>query len=169
MDKTVLYESVEPMLRRLAWTYHSRQKDDLEECQAIANLGFARAAANYDPLRGAFTTWCYCQAEGLLKSYRTGEAERYAGEKQVEDVRLDRNPSRSHCSPVDAAWSDLSDDARLVIRAVLDSPAELFGLAFPGRKSPGILRRKLWQHLRNLGWSLGRAATTFDEIGEVLA
>ena len=68
---------------------------------------------------------------------------------------------------MERVMQEVSDDTRLVIRSIVESPVELS--YFTRVKRPEQARRLIWKRLREIGWTMGRVANCFDEVREVLA
>lgn len=155
------YKDLERMICQIVWRIcpHPNLFDDYK---AEANLAFCRAYRTHDPKRGQITTltyWCVLRA---LLDLRKREI-RYYQTQATEDL-LDESVEQKPLRITERIWSDLSEDARIVIEAVAEAPIEMMRLL----PYPHKLKRKLWQRMRELGWTMGRLSKASEEIKEAL-
>lgn len=158
------YRCVEKMIYGLCWKFVGNGLT-FDEALSSANEAYARAYHHYDPAAGAsFPTYIYNEVRYALLNRIRDDSNR------CNRVAVDSRPAEA--APARAGYRlerlmvDLSDDARLVMRLVIDSPDEL-GSVLTAR-SPSRSRRGLWKYLRGLGWTMGRVSESFEELREAL-
>jgi DNA-directed RNA polymerase specialized sigma24 family protein len=157
------YRDVERLLDKLSWDQTRKWGGDWDEWRSLANEAFMQAYQAFDPARGRFTTLVHwCVTNRFRSEVAAGKKRRERETKLPEDVTdpaaeiRDRN-----------AWVDeVSEDARLVARMVLDTPRELVEATLGHRVDEvlGGIRYTLAQ----LGWGQDRATAAFVEIKEAL-
>jgi len=157
------YEDVKKLLYQLVWQYG---RGDWEEAMARANLAYARAYRGWQPgHRTRFSTYLHRAVVNELLDFRAEHAKRSVKESLSPEGDLDRNPAGRRVHLFDAIRADLSDDARLLVQLVIDTPGDLVNLA---ACRPANCRRRLYRKLKGIGWSMARVINSFDEVREVL-
>ena len=137
---------------------HSSFRKD--EALSVVDMAFIESFQSYDPDKGAsFSTWFHWIAQKRLLTLLEKEIETISIEVDVVD------PCSSHFLDF---VDELSEDARIVVELVLETPKELLRLIqdkwHPRRKTRDNLR----QYLVRLGWSIDRVRESFGEIRRVL-
>ncbi len=159
-------DDVRKMLDKLAWNYCDHNKQDFEDYQSVANLAYMKAYRSFDPTKEAsFSTWAWHCANGYLKRHRSKMAKQYANEKQVA---IEREPVRKQRHLYDWVMAELSEDARLVLRLIAESPKELVHCFRYAKRSPKKARYMIRLRMQDEGWPPARVVDAFDEIREVM-
>lgn len=156
------YGDVERMLDKLCWDHVRRWGGDFDEWRSVANMAFVRAFAAHVPARGQFITLVHCCVRNALRNETRARTRREAALSTNED--MDRFEESTHRG---VHWMDeMTTDAQLVARMVLDTPRELVEATLGHRVDDilGGLRFALSQ----AGWGQGRATDAFNEIREAL-
>jgi len=163
---TAAYEDVQQMLFKICWGF-CRHGGDFEEHMSVANEAFAVAYQSHNPNQSAsFSTWVYIQVRGAILTYRR----RFARQPDRHEICSDESvlASLPACSdrPIEQLLKEISDDAKTIVGIILEAPEEIADvLRF---RKPEKIKRRLWKHMKRIGWSLGRVADCFDEIREAL-
>jgi RNA polymerase sigma factor (sigma-70 family) len=158
------YQDVEKLIYRLCWKF-SKYGNEFEDCVSVANVAFTEAFNSFNPSRGCqFSTWVYHSVVHALQDFNIKEQKYRQRTTFVDQREYDIEDCKRH--RLMSIIEELSDDARIVVQAVIESPQEL--AAVLRCHKPTKIRRGLWQHFKDLGWSLGRTAECFAEIREVL-
>ncbi len=159
-------DNVRKMLDKLAWNYCDHSKQDFEDYQSVANLAYMKAYHSFDPTKGAsFITWTWHCANGYLKRHRSKMAKQYANEKQAT---IKREPIQKPRYFYDRVMAELSEDARLVLRLIAESPKELVHCFRYAKRSPRKARHMIRLRMQDEGWKPARVVDAFDEIREVM-
>lgn len=157
------YRDIENMIHQLCWMAYRRWGGDIEEYESAANEAFAKAYNNFDPNNGTrFITYANRAIQNALFDHHDDEikySQRYGRE-------IDETTSTRYHSRVDQILSNISQDARVIVQLILDTPEELKGLL--SKRHPDDSRRIIWTHLQKLGWSMARVVQSFEEVKEVL-
>ncbi len=160
------YCDVEKLIHKLTWSHVRKYGRDYDEALSDAHLGFMAAYKKFDGRRSQFITLCYWYVRGYLLNGMN----RPQGCSIKAKIEFDRSIRHSTDSlvvvaddisfDVEKLMSELSEDARVVIRLVLDLPRV---------QTPSKLKRSVFQHLqRMLGWTAARCIETFREVMEAL-
>lgn len=163
--ETETYRDLERLVSKLIWwavEYRGGRFDDYEDA---AQEAYARAVRTHDPARGAITThvwWCVSH-----KLASVAARERKHRERCRTDLDLDLMPARTKAFDMEVLMLDLSDDARTVVRLVVEAPGDLARLCRMRRMD--WAQTLLWDTLKGLGWTVGRVVESFDEVREALA
>jgi Sigma-70 region 2. len=158
------YEEHKRLVNKLAWSWARTTGWEFAELQAIANSGFAEAAATYDG-RAAESTYVWsCVQNALINEARRRRSEQ-ARRQMVEE--LPDVPSEGQSWFVDFFHS-VGKEAQEVVQLVLTAPTELMEFVAPERErglTQSALRR--YYHERK-GWSFWKIDNAFNEIKEGL-
>jgi hypothetical protein len=153
---------------------HARRlpAQDREDIEADAFLTAVEADISYDPEKGAKRpTWVAFKVEKGLREAARRHARRAKNLPTVSvDLLKGDEPVTDDACPFEAAdlLYDLRSDAALVVRLVLDTPLDLWGLVGKRKPKPGVVRKRLAAVLVGMGWPLDRAKKAFMEIREVI-
>jgi DNA-directed RNA polymerase specialized sigma24 family protein len=158
---TTTFCDVEKMLYQMCWKFAKRFGLDFDELVGVGHLAFMQTYKGFDPTRGCqFSSHFYNNLRHALLDFLTAEQlskQRY----QVNDELTCGVPD-THTHRLQNILAGLSDDARTIVMAVVESPGELAEVLRCKRQDK--LRRGLWQHFKALGWSMGRTEECFAEI-----
>ena len=160
------YEEVQDLIRHTVWRLCRRfPGSDFDELMAEAETVFLATWLEYDG-RTRFSTrlnheiW-FALFERLR--CRAREKQRYADVEDLDSVET----GRTFDLP---AWlSELPADVAVVVRLVLDSPADVVRAVRESGGRPRNYKRTVKQYLRTrLGWSWERITETFDDVRRAL-
>ena len=174
-----------PMVRKLAWHFHSLTGLDFEDLESRAMYEYARAVHKYDENRAAkFTTFAWAVIRNNLLTYCAKQARESAKFEMVslddlEACENDCDQVRRYILPSDDSYNpdrlaaisnalciDLSQDAREVVRIIFESPHEL--IENTKNLSPRNLRGTLCRMLRDREWAWSRIWSSMSEIKEMV-
>jgi DNA-directed RNA polymerase specialized sigma24 family protein len=169
------HADVERMLHQLSWQF-SGNGLAVEDCRSVAGVGFMRAYRTWTPGKSSFVTWSYHCVLRSLQDLRRSEAKhntRFAtnfldSDHDDEGEGVDRDPPAREPSAMESILADLSEDARTVVRLLMDSPREIAGVCWRTDPNPLQARRSMWKRLKAAGWSVGRFMMSCEEIRKVL-
>ncbi len=165
LAETETYRDLERLVNKLCWWAVEHLGGDYSDYESAADQAYTKAVQTHDPARGQITThvW-WCVRNRLLSVAAT---ERRHRERCRTDLDLDRLPARGKTFDLEALLLDLSEDARTVVRLVVDTPGDLARLCRMRRVD--WMQQALGRALRNMGWTIGRVVESFDEVKEALA
>lgn len=189
---TDVYEDLREMIAYDARKFARQYRRCPEECLARANLIFLESYHSYEPRLGRLEprvrrlVWNrlidWVRSEGSYGRRVTAETDYISSGERLPDP-----PANTRQFDRAGFWAELSADAKLVARLVLESPAEirdaypLLDIAAPGLDavigainapadlSAGTIRGLMAGLLASLGWGKKRIKQAFSEIGEALA
>lgn len=156
------YRDVERMLDKLTWDI-CPDRNLWEEYRSKANEAYCEAYNNYTPGRSQFSTWVYIWVRGKLRNYRQQDQTRRQRFGTGDPIGMG-NMSDERPHRMEDLLRDVSEDARLVIRVLLETPGDFARMA----RHPKRTRRELWGRLRGIGWTMGRVVESVDEIKEAI-
>ena len=157
------YQDVEKLIYRLAWNAVDRYGGEFDEYVSAGHLGYMKAYQTHDPSRGAFTThlW-HCVVNAITDVRRAKERD---GRQSLLGDGDEKLPARNGFD-LGRFLTELSEDAKLMVRAVVDSPGDLTLLL--RTTSTRQIRRGLYQMLKSVGWSPARIIEYQQEVREAL-
>ena len=145
-----------PQLVPLLWstihrfTRKTRSCWDREDMLSLANLAAVLAYQSYDPQRGKLSThvvrhvWCALASESRRRSC------------DWQYVPLTRDVQKNKTSTFDLQTflEDLpSDDTKLLVRLILDTPCDVRLFLQEGRETAKRIKRAVICALRQIGWT----------------
>lgn len=161
------YEDVERLIYQLVHRFNQRYGGDFRELLSDANLAFMRAYKSYDPSKGQFTTLLVTSVQRLLfrtLKNRIKYQQRY-GTTLDEHRTISRDVEEFD---FDCFVSNMSADAKFVVRLITHSPPELAAVANGKGGEPRNWRSSIKGYLRDLGWSANQITESFTEIAGFL-
>jgi len=119
---------VEKLIFDLAWKFTKTYPIDFQEARREAYYAFVRACYDYNPSRGTkFSSWVYTWVWCHLKTLITKRTVEPLVFIEVKDeIFGEAAPDRS---PTLDMIGDLSEDAKEIIKLLLETPGELLGSA----------------------------------------
>jgi len=165
------YLEVENLIYHTVHDYLKSHSGDFEELVAEANLVFVKVYEVFDPSKGALSTllvssiWRRFIDIGRKKSNEksvwsvSSNVDR--GNGTLEDGLADHRVGEFNF--IEFA-TGLTEDAKLVMKLALESPEELAKEAIGKGDAPRNWRSSIRWHLYNLGWSVDRVASSFEEV-----
>jgi DNA-directed RNA polymerase specialized sigma24 family protein len=155
------FRDVEKMLYEMCWKFAKRFGMDFEELVSVGHVAFMKVYQGFDASRGCqFSSHFHNSLRFALLDFVS--AERSRQQKYHVDSDLVSLAPDIHGHRLQNILADLSNDARTVVLAIVESPKELADVLRCRR--PDKIRRGLWKYFKALGWSLGRAEECFAEI-----
>lgn len=159
------YLDVQDLLRKQVWDLVKAYGGDFDELMAEANFLFVEAYRGY---RGEvpFSVWIRNWVRWALTDQiriKLSHQQRY----EVVDEHL--------LTKTYSAWTpkslleELSEDAAMIVRLVLDTPSEIAIVVSGKGGQPRNFRSTIRSYLGSIGWSAQHISETFDEIRRVLA
>ncbi len=159
------YEDYKKLIMQRAWSFHRTTGIDVEDLIAEGNLCFAKAQIKYRPKsKTLFSTYLYaCLTKGLIEYTKQQKKHTqntvYLEEKELQDKYLACNKSLYE-NNFFHLLSSLSKEACYIAEIVFDCPQELLTL----HKTKKLNIKKLYRHLRNLGWNWKTITGVFAEL-----
>lgn len=158
---TVTYHDVYPLLCKICKNVRRAYGGgDWDELMAEASQVYVEAYQTYDYRLGDFSKRVAYMVWYRLTNQLRDRHRRNRGHKRVEHY-MNAVPDHRRTGVL-GLIREVSDDARTVVRLVLDGPEYRDGAT--GDKQ----RRALVQTLTNLGWAGARIAESFNEIRGML-
>lgn len=162
------WDDVKRMAFRQAWSFHQRFGMDFDEAASAASEAFARAYREWDSDHesgASFSTYAWHKIKNALVTERCRSARWMSRNRPGEDG-LERGRPRGRESTLSSILTDLGDDARTIVMAVVDPPDEEMRKALlrGPRRATSLLRRRLL----SIGWSVARIIDSFREVSEAL-
>ncbi len=168
--ETETYRDLERMVHGLIWWAVDHRGGRYDDYEDAAQEAYAKAVRTHDPARGQITTHVWWCVRNKLQKVAT--TERRHRERCRTDLDLDRMPARTKTFDLEVLLVDLSEDARTVVRLVIETPGDLVKLCrmrdVRGELRLDRMRKLLWDTLKGLGWTVGRCVVSFDEVREAL-
>ena len=161
------YLEVEDLIRKEVWRICKKWGGDFDELMAEGQAVFMAAFDSYTPASGTqFTTWLVNQLRWNLTDQvrtRIGRNKRFepVDDQQITGCYRDWKPAD--------LLDDLHEDARLVAKLVIDTPAEIAWIYERKGGQPRNLRSTIRDYLADLGWTTVRIAESFREVARALA
>ena len=163
MSENQAYKKFEPMLHKLAWSFHRTTGLEVDDLFSEACVGFLRAFRTYDSTKGELGVRVWVMVSNHLSSYiRTQRSKPLPVyefmEDGMEDPRKDIEAQEDFADMV----GRMSEEAQTLVRVVLSSPEEFL------QASARATRGSLTRFLRGQGWSVETVARCFREVKAVL-
>ena len=150
MNATTTYNELRPLLATIVHRFRTCYGGDAEELRAEANYHFAEALQSFNPTMGTLRKHVGWRVwYGMFETMRTRCRRKAITDR--ENVEPDTLPARRR-SWLDTVLRELSEDARLVVGAALETGS----------------RNSLVRLLEEWGWCGRRIVETFREIREAL-
>ena len=169
---TEVYEDVRGLVEARARRFAHRYRRDPDDAVADANLIFVELYHSHDPARSDLRQRLAYKIPLMLAEPVRQDNDRNAGLPRVafNDATVGAAPAPP---PFDREGfeSELTDDARVVLGLLLETPADLLAAMRSARvPGPGSIRDCLRRYLSDtLGWAWNRVAESFEEIREALS
>lgn len=155
------YRDVEKALYQLSWKCFTRFNIPMDECLSEANMAFMSAYSGFDPSRGVlFFTYVYRCVQNALKDLTSRRSLLHSRESELQEG--EQKEGR-----VSSMMNEMGDDARLVLKSILEAPAELRKLTrIRGSENK---RRLVVRYFKKMGWTVARVLESLSEIQEALS
>ena len=164
------YKDVENLVYHICHVFQSKHGGDFDDLLSIAHQVFMDAFNCWTPGLAPFTSYLStCIYRRLLLEKRQNS--------RIPTISLDKTETSIGWDPVDKSRSfsikdfteELSDDAKLIISLVLETPTELAKIINDKGGHPKNVRSTIRQYLTKLNWTYNRISESFDEIKKVLS
>ncbi len=140
-------------------------KWDLDDMKSIANVAFVKACQSHDPQKGKLSTHVIRQVWYAMAS----EARTRTNDWQY--VPLTRHivqKNREEFTLTEFLEDLPSDDTRLIVRLILDTPCDVRLFLHEGKETAKRIQRAVWSVLEQLGWTKKKIKRNFHLIKEQL-
>lgn len=166
------YEDYQKMIANQAWKWASKSGQDFEELIAEGNLIFMTSQENFDPQKSRFSTYLYKSLNqhfgNLIESFASQKRDsRMIADQDIGLVASDSVDPESYAIFRDIL-SSLSNDSKLIINSVLETPAELVAMMSRGKKTK-MTKKVLTAYFKKQGWGISRIWNAFSEIKQTIA
>jgi hypothetical protein len=165
-----VYELITETVRRFVRKHGGNYDDLLADASTAFMLGhraFLEGRANTPHYEVEIKRWVWYE---LFDAYRVRTQHRRQSKTVIKNEEFPEllTQRRGDFSLVEF-FDELSEDARVAARLVLDTPAELCAAARARGGTDRNLRCLLRQHLHAAGWTAARVSEAFEEIGRALS
>ena len=163
MSENQAYKKFEPMLHKIAWSFHKTTGLDVDDLFSEANVGFLKAFRTYDPAKGELGLRIWVMVNNHLSSYLRAQRSKPLPvyeflEESIEDPRKDIEAQEDFAEMM----SLVSQETRNLIQVIMSSPEEFI------QCSARATRGSLTRFLRKSGWSVEKIARCYREVKSVL-
>jgi len=161
------YIEVKPVILSAVRDICNRFGGNFDDVLSDANSAFLEAYESWEPEQSSFTSWLRHRIFSTAVNNLRQRCREQGRRERVEDSDI---PERNQ-----PAWNvrqvleELTEDAALVVRLVVETPAELEAVVQAKGGQPRNLRSSLRQYLADAGWTACRIAESFNEVRKVLA
>jgi len=168
---TKTYIDMQKLIAEVAWDFWNVYGGDIDDIIAQANLIFIDAFSTYDSSRSKITTWLTFKIKkGLLDYMRNGNL-RESSKIKFDNVFAEIYPASKKDVSVMEFLDELNEDAHVVLQLFFETPREiLVDIQNSSRRidhARAHIRRRLMNRLRQMGWTVRRMKTAFEEIKKV--
>lgn len=164
------YEDCEHYLEHIVWRFHLRHGGrygaDFEEMLGEARLVFLKVYEKFEAGRGHFLAFLRTAVERRLIDLHRHEQRKSVAAVQASDtpeIFVDHQRSFSLSELLDG----LTEDARLVVRLVLDTPGDF--TAALGTRNRNCPRLMVEDYLKGLGWRPMRIRNCLEKLEQALS
>ena len=160
------YLSVRPLIMGICHNIGKRCGIHMDDLESEANEAYMDAVDTFDPERGCkFATHVHWKVSGRLRNL--------AASKRSRGQRYEDTPVETVCDPhsveSESLLESLSEDAKMALQLVFETPAELKEMITAAGGHPRNIRTRLRYYLRsNYGWTKKEVSGVFAEIQEAL-
>lgn len=158
-ESTPLYEGMHRLICKLAWQYSRRCMLPVEDLISEGYLALLLAEGKYNPDRAARSTFVYW----VVRNHFCQLAQRWPIMLDVpEYLAHDPLPALENACEFRSAIAILSDEAKQMIKIILDSPKELMDIAKSSVSER--LQNATMKILRRRGWARDHIELLMIEI-----
>lgn len=165
------YEGVKLLIYKVAQKYAAINNVPVDEVISAAHMIFMKAFHyHYRPKTGkrpaTFSTRLHNSLQWELVDYMRKES-KHRGHLEVNEELVGATDTDTNFRV--ALESELSDDAKHIVRLILDTPDDINALfKWEGVTSRKGCLRALKEHLEDCGWGARRIAESFNELRTIL-
>lgn len=167
---TETYKDMQKLIAKAAWNFWNVYGGDIDDLMAQANLIFIEAFDDYDPSRSSkLTTWLTHKIRwGLLDYMRCRNI--YEPHIPIDDEFVETYSASNDGFSVMELLDEMEQDAHIVLQLFLEIPKEVMLDVLDSKQRVdhvrACMRNRLKNRLRQMGWTVKRIKTTFEEIKE---
>jgi len=170
---TETYEDAKDLIFDTCWDFQRGHGGDIEELIAEANKIFVLAYNSYNSEESKFTTWLVTSIKNGLKTLiRTEWRQSHPSLARIKEHFPYQEYEQTKSFSVLELLDEMERDAHIILWLFLDTPKEVFASAvIEGKKSKHIqvcMRKRLYNRLRQLGWTIRRITESFEEIAQAI-
>lgn len=164
----LIWSNVWKFVEKYGPTFYGTPDELFAECCVT----FVRAYDKYEPDEGPFEAYLQMKLSFFFMSKVRNKADRWGWRKEPTPFSLSRlveePPNRRPRGRWERWVVELSDDARTVVRLIVESPLGLLSIFKRQAKQPRDVRLLLRNYLNGSGWSHDRISAAYREIEEGL-
>lgn len=175
---TDTYRDVEYLIHHICHLFKEKHGGDFDDLLDVANQVFMDVYRGFREGSAPFTSYLStCVYRRLLDEKRrsmriktisiSGSGRKNDYEEGRGDIQLE-DKSTPTSSPLNDLLDGLSEDAKVIVSLVLETPPEIAKIIEGKGGHPKNVRSTIRQHLTEMGWAYTRIAESFQEIGQVL-
>lgn len=164
MENTIDYADYEKMIYNLAHRFNRTTGIELDELIALGNMKFVDCQKNYDPMLAAYSTYLTIQIKGMFLEM---SRKRNNYPIHIPDVEIANKPIAEEMLFFKEILRELSDDAKVVIDIVFNTPRELVAMVLDLDQPRGLNKSQISKFLRKQGWPFCKIDETFKEISAI--
>jgi len=159
-----LVEQYQDMVYKIAHSMKNTHPiEDFDELVSIGWYWVIHRLRDYDPEKSALSTEVYNRAWRGMKSHCMSP-------KTHREIPTDLSDPVFH-HPAEESWlssfmRDLGEDARVLVNACIEAPAELVDILRP--QAPKTSRRALRSYMKKQGWDTDRLNLAWEEVSASL-
>ena len=161
------YEECRKLIYSTVWSVIRQYGGDFDDLMSEANVAFLDAYESFDG-SSAFTSWVYSTVWYRCVDFVGSRLENQRRFQSVEDDTTIPDRRRSSWR-INDMLEELGEDARLVVKLTIETPAELARIADVKGGQARNLRSSLRQYLADMGWTAVRIAESFCEVQRALS
>lgn len=156
---------IERMIEKVVTNFHHKNGGDRDELLAEAKLIWLKALPHYDSTRSKITTFSWIVIWRGLISYNRKVYRRHSRESVgTIDYPL---PDHSNSGFLRSLLFEVSEDARIIVEMILDTPRHL-GTWLNSQWAMRQILPIVENRLHGMGWDSIRIENRFQEIREAL-
>jgi RNA polymerase sigma factor (sigma-70 family) len=167
------FRDVKQLIYKVAWRCHRKTGIPLEDCVAEGQLAYCYAYKYWDPDKSVrFTTYLHKVLENTMKDlvhdYRRQHIRNIDPEVLDQRQGLIRQDyiRQGYIGWFDSLTQELSDDARTILTAIIEGPAELASLHL--KRNQSTMKHMVVKYMVKLGWSVARVIDGLSEVEQAL-
>ncbi len=140
-------------------------KWDLDDMKSTTNVAFVKAYQSHDSQKGALSTYIVHQVWYALAS----EARKRSNDWKYVPLPIHVRKREQEFSVFEFLENLPSDDTRLIVRLILDTPCDVRLFLQEGRETAKRIQRAVWSVLSQLGWTKKKIKKNFHLIRKQLS
>ncbi len=137
-------------------------KWNLDDMKSLANVAFVKACQSHDPQKGELSTHIINQVWYALAS----EARKRSNDWKYVPLTIHVRKREQEFSVFEFLENLPSEDTRLIVRLILDTPCDVRLFLHEGRETAKRIQRAVLSVLSQLGWTKKKIKRNFHLIKE---